>query len=512
MATLVFRDTGKQEMMGGADRLRVYDVVDGQQRLTTLIILLKAIEKSLRKDAQETQAAKVDAILVKEKKDLILLQTNHDARDTLDAYLRGGQLGNVEVAITLHQRELMHAFRECEKLVAEWGNPVGLLDQLKNKIKFVFFVLEDPGAVYTVFEVLNSRGLNVDWLDKMKSTLMGVAFEKKKKLPRGELDNVEHEWTEIYRVLGKERVSDADALTIAANLAADEPPAKGFQEANALEFFRNEAHEDRMTPLETSKFLHEVVTALDQFLQDPRRRAICRVKQARLLATALLLSPRLTNDPKLQEKALIAWENAMFRRYVLAGGDARDRVGECVRLASEIRNGNPSVKQVVDGLDQIGNVTPDEVAASLPDLYVYDRWTVEEIVYFFCKFEERLAKDNGEDIDQATWRKIWESASKEKSVEHIYPQKDPDGNWKGKGRQDVSPESFVHRLGNLLVLPPGINSKAGTRAFAEKVDVYKTVSGLHYVKKVARSRDWNLTAIEKREKELMKFAREQWWC
>jgi hypothetical protein len=30
MATLVFRDTRKEEMIGGADRLRVYDVVDGQ--------------------------------------------------------------------------------------------------------------------------------------------------------------------------------------------------------------------------------------------------------------------------------------------------------------------------------------------------------------------------------------------------------------------------------------------------------------------------------------------------
>src|SRR5262249_1727418 len=158
--------------------------------------------KNLSKNAQEKQAAKIEAILVKEKKDLILLQTNHDARDTLDGYLRDGQIGHLEAAITLHQRELMRAFRECEKFVADWGDPVGLLDLLKNSIKFVFFVLQDPGAVYTVFEVLNSRGLNVDWLDKMKSTLMGIAFEKKRKLPAGELDYVENEWTEIYRVLG----------------------------------------------------------------------------------------------------------------------------------------------------------------------------------------------------------------------------------------------------------------------------------------------------------------------
>jgi uncharacterized protein with ParB-like and HNH nuclease domain len=510
MATLVFRDTGRHENVGGTDRFRIYDVVDGQQRLTTLVILLKAIEKNLSKNNQQKQADKIDAILVKEKKDLILLQTNHDARDTLDAYLRQGDIGNLEGAVTLPQRELMNAFRECEKFTAEWENPVGLLDLLKNSIKFVFFVLEDPGAVYTVFEVLNSRGLNVDWLDKMKSTLMGIAFERKKKLPAGELDNVENEWTEIYRVLGKERVSDADVLTIAANLNAAEPPAKGFQEANALEFFREAVQQNKLSPLEASKFLRKVATALDQFLEDPRHRAICRVKQPRLLAAALLLSDRLKKDSKSRERAIVSWENAMFRFYVLAGGDSRDRVGQCIGLASEIHHGNLSVKQILDGLDAIGNVTLDEVVAALEEFDVYDRWTAEEIIYFFWKYEERLSAENGEEIDQVTWGKIWQNASKEKSVEHIFPQKDPKGNWKGKGRQKVNPESFVHRLGNLLVLPPGINSKAGTKSFPEKVNVYKSVKGLHHVKQVMRLKDWNLTALEKREKELLKFAKEQW--
>ena len=365
MATLVFRDTGKHVTIGGVDRLRIYDVVDGQQRLTTLVVLLKAVEKNLTKNAQGKQAAKLNAILVKEKKDLILLETNHDARETLDAYLLNGELGELEGAKTLHQRELMNAFRECEKFVADWSNPVGLLDLLKNGIKFVFFVLEDPGAVYTVFEVLNSRGLTVDWLDKMKSTLMGIAFQKKRKLPMNELNNIENEWTGIYRVLGKPRVSDADVLTIAADLRADEVPAKGFQEGNALEFFRKEVREDRLTPLEASKFLRQVVTTLDQFLQDPRHRAVCRVKQPRLLAAALLLSDRLKKDKNSQQKALVAWENAMFRFYVLAGNDARDRVGQCIHLAADVYNGKYSLKRVIDELDNILNVSHDEVSAEL---------------------------------------------------------------------------------------------------------------------------------------------------
>ena len=48
-------------------------IIDGQQRLTTLVVLLKAVEKNLSKNAQQKQAEKLDAILVKEKKDLIFL-------------------------------------------------------------------------------------------------------------------------------------------------------------------------------------------------------------------------------------------------------------------------------------------------------------------------------------------------------------------------------------------------------------------------------------------------------
>jgi hypothetical protein len=60
-------------------------------------------------------------------------------------------------------------------------------------------------------------------------------------------------------------------------------------------------------------------------------------------------------------------------------------------------------------------------------------------------------------------------------------------------------------------LPPGFNSQAGTKSFADKVKVYQGVRDLQHVRKVMRLRDWNLAAIEKREKELKKFATEQWW-
>src|SRR2546425_11617416 len=72
MATLVCYRTPETKAIG-ANQYRVYDVVDGQQPLTTLIILLKCIELALSPNSEDrNEFAKV---LVKRDGHLILLQT-----------------------------------------------------------------------------------------------------------------------------------------------------------------------------------------------------------------------------------------------------------------------------------------------------------------------------------------------------------------------------------------------------------------------------------------------------
>jgi hypothetical protein len=67
----------------------------------------------------------------------------------------------------------------------------------------IFHEIEDEALVYTVFEVLNSRGLDVTWFDKLKSLLMAIVFEHGDKGSRAasiaELHNL---WREIYSTVG----------------------------------------------------------------------------------------------------------------------------------------------------------------------------------------------------------------------------------------------------------------------------------------------------------------------
>ncbi len=90
MATIVCLKT-KDKQQVGSNTFYTYDIVDGQQRLTTLIILLKAISIRLNVDGQLDEAKEIDKLLVKDDGRLIILQNNHDNRLILRNYLKDGQ-------------------------------------------------------------------------------------------------------------------------------------------------------------------------------------------------------------------------------------------------------------------------------------------------------------------------------------------------------------------------------------------------------------------------------------
>jgi len=136
----------------------VIEVVDGQQRLTTLIILLKAIQLGL--NAKATGHAKLagelqDILIKQDELSLILLQMNHDPNGYFPEYLRNRKVCSPDVAQTLADRALLNAIRECTAFVNGWGDLIQLTSIVKNRLTFIFHEIDDEATVYSVFEVLN---------------------------------------------------------------------------------------------------------------------------------------------------------------------------------------------------------------------------------------------------------------------------------------------------------------------------------------------------------------------
>ena len=499
MATIVGLRREKREIM--TDVHQIIEVVDGQQRLTTLILLLKALAQALDgSDAtQHRTRNELDETLVKpDKFSLLLLQTNHDSSHYFADYLRCGNHPSSDVAISLADRALLEAIEECERYVKDWlgegRNLLSLISLLKNRLTFVFHEIEDEAAVYTVFEVLNSRGLDVSWFDRLKSMLMGIAFERATGNEAEVAEELHHLWRDIYATVGLRQGMSTEAMRFAATLRLPARPNRPSGQQDAAQTLRDQSQDRPPVVLETTKWIKSVTEAVDRLWADRRRNAVRRIAHARLVVTALYLRQDLSASEV--DAVLRRWENVTFRIYGMLGKDARTRVGDYVRLAWRIHNEKLLVPEILGQLEAIGSAFPiDQAIDNLRGTDCYTDWQ-EELRYLFFRYEEHLSHEAGHNFDNEQWNRIW-LASAADSVEHILPQ--------SKG-----PEQLVHRLGNLLLLPPKLNSKLGARNPSEKKSDYEH-TGLLIAHDVAESlAGWDEDAIQARENKLLEWAQREW--
>ncbi len=365
MATVVGLQRGKKTIRTKAHD--IIEIVDGQQRITTLVILLKSISRVLNRsdEDQDKIANDLESLLVKDDKTtLLLLQTNHNSSNHFANYIRKGTHESPDNATTLSDKELLSCIEECENFVSDWSKKgdsmVDLVSLLKNRLTFLFHKINGESLVYTVFEVLNSRGLLVPWFDRLKSIFMAIIFESSGDNKDEPINEVHNLWSQIYDIVGKRIGLSAESLRFVATLDSDNCPSKPLSEEQATDHFRKKSEGITNLVTENSNWIMEVTKAVDKLVSNHRISAVTEIAQARLVATSILL--RSDFSDKEQSTLLRRWENVTFRIYGMQGKDARNSVGKYVKLAWRIRKEKLSPQDILHGLTEIGFESPIDKA------------------------------------------------------------------------------------------------------------------------------------------------------
>ena len=516
MATVVCFQTNEVKEIGSRE-YRLYDVVDGQQRLTTLIILLKCIHISLGLGEEKDELGK---IIVKSDGNLILLQTNNTNKHIFSSFIREGSSPTKDKIITHADRNISQGIRECSRFVDEWkdtyGDSLSLLRIVKNKLGFVVFDTDDAKVVYSLFEVLNARGLAVDWLDKCKSSLMSIAYEKSEtdESRSSYLDELNDLWGNIYKALAKYPVPGHEVLRVTATLYIGTESGKPQKSESALESLSS-ACSKAGDPVKVSNWILDVANKLVSLQSNIHLGPVTNVLQARVLAVAISLTDSVTSAER--GKLLEQWEKVTFRIYGLFAKDSRSKVGDYVRLANKIMNksgGASRYSEIMGALREIGSDYPvvRAIEEELKGKDIYDG-NQEVVRYLLWRYEEYLAKKLGVGgkINEELKSQIWQARSSNESVEHIMPQNpEAGGAWDGKITSDSRHELIANCLGNLILLPQSLNNEAKRQGFIAKKGVYGKSEGLRIVQEILEEEDWSQTEILAREKKILDWIKLEW--
>ncbi|MBS6044209.1 MAG: DUF262 domain-containing protein [Neisseria sp.] len=475
---------------------KVFDVIDGQQRLTTVSLIVLAILKNIQRlidagnDAEnnerrlnqirQTYIGYLDPITLISRSKLTLNRNNNDY---FQNYLI--PLGHLpQRGFRASEHLLRKSFEWFDKKVGEYlrshpGNEgkklAELVENISDNLFFTVITVTDELNAYKVFETLNARGVRLSSTDLLKNYLFSV-------LDRGqgndyELRNLEDRWEGIVSRLQSEKFPDFLRTYWNARY-------KFARQSELFKIIRNQVKErqkvfDLIRGMEEDLDNYLALTSPEVSnwsLEDKQLANILKMFRVRQPFPLLLAARRNFNSSDFTT-LLRAITVISFRYNTIGAYSPNEQERVYNNTAQRI-----SSREITD----LAMLWP-----LLKTIYVEDnRFKVDfseksistsdgrgkKIVRFIlCALEKQLS---GRD---------YELSSDSFNIEHILPQNAPDG-WGGFSYDES--RALVDRLGNMTILNVRVNRDIGTEEYVEKRSYYED-SDYYLTKRLAeQNEEW----------------------
>jgi hypothetical protein len=471
-----------------------FEIVDGQQRLATLLLLLRAaIEtleqggaESLAKEFQKEYIAQRPAGVKESRLTLILSKRDKDKFESLlrsDSFSGGRTLPSWK-----NLDRAFQFFREKFKLLIKDQGKDGIVNLINEKIlklTFLEVLLGTDSDVYQFFETLNDRGMDLSIADLVKNRVCGEAAKQGSPVEDSALtiDRISEE-------LKSGRFKTFLLHYCGANSLEKEPiPRKKL-----MEWYGKRISQDRnvqifLNHLEKYALQYYVNFVEPSKCTDSSKREAFTYLDA-LEATRcypLLMRGEESLDKRDFLKLCKAVEILTFRHSTILKRDAKILESVFHGLISDIRKGK-SIGEILEVFRKQDAMKVDEqFMLAFTD---FEPANHKAARYTLLKLEEHITGKEQAPLD---WNRL--------TLEHILAEGLA---WEGR-------EEYLERLGNLTLLSFPMNSDAANKPFKQKLkDVYKKEKRIQITKDLLNYRSFTKTKIISRQEEFAKYAVEIW--
>ncbi len=495
---------------------RIFSVIDGQQRLTTLSLIVIASMRLLKrlvsegvdsdnnqKRLEQLRASYIgylDPVTLASQNKLQLNRNN-------DTYYRDYL---VPLADQLPQRgfpasthAMRRAFEWFERKLRDYvkndtdrGKALAqFVETMSDRLFFTVITVSDELNAYKVFETLNARGVRLSATDLLKNYLFSVLARGQQ--PQQELKELERRWEAMVGRLGSE--SFPDFLRMHWN------SRQSF--ARQTELFKL-IRSNVQTRESVFTLLREMDEDIDNYLalvqpegsewpaEWKKHAQELRMFSVRQPYPMLMAARRRLSE---DEFGRFLWATVVisFRYNVIGSQPPNEQERLYHDVAKKLHT--QELRSLREVLKSLRPIYPSD------DAFRTD--FAEKVIKTTQRRNAKIVRYILRELERHVGRADLDEDSTSYSLEHVLPQS-PQGGWEAFSDSDL--ENFVYRLGNMVMLETGDNRDLGNKLYAEKREVYRQ-STLRLTQKLAEeNEEWTPERVAAWQKWMARQATAIW--
>lgn len=540
--------------------MTAYYVIDGQQRLTTLIILLHEILRTFSEDEGINFGSKsewTERFLYRSFNQIYKsFVFGYEKDNPSDEFFKTRILEQESSAAdkypeTLYTANLMFAKEYFAKKLKNLSRErkEEIFDKAVNKLKFNYYEIDDSLDIYVTFETMNNRGKDLSHLELLKnrliylSTLLHESDDTKSRLRK----DINETWKTVYEYLGKNKENPLDDDVFLFNhwimyytydrsqsdVYADFLLKRKFTAKNVLNGLLtiNDIKDYIDSLAKCVKKWYYIYNIEQSDYSERIKEQIQKLDRVGMGAFPPMIMAVFTKESRedLIWDFLDACERFNFLVFAISHRSSNTQNSNIYRMTREYYMGDTDIVTITANIDFLTDGEDENYYRGWFDLERFRNHIKELFLkndkdgfyswnglrYFLYEYELFLQNN-------ANTKVRWEDfskRSKEDTIEHIFPQSATSEYWKEHfGHLKPSEKRlYLNSLGNLLLLSRSKNSKLQNFDFERKKYLKNKdgkdigyYNGSYSEIEVSKQTEWTPEQIKERGLLMLQFMEDRW--